>query len=101
MSSISEILRAAADTIEMVNPPQDQVLSVEITTRRKAVMVHIFLIDEFLRIVDLIKPDALLLEDGGHVSAVSDGVRWVYVPDNRAQVNEIITTCNLPVRVTE
>lgn len=98
MASIAEKLRNAANVLDSIAPNEEEVLSIGIGHKNRKVCVHIFSVDEFIRIAKETQADCLLYDDG-RISVVVDGVEWLYVADNKYEVNGICETLTLPMRV--
>ncbi len=98
MSTIAEKLRNAANVLDLVLPDEKEVLSIGIEHKQKRVCVHIYSVDEFTRIAKQTQADSLLY-DNLQVSVLVDGVEWLYVADNKYEVNNIIEALQLPMRV--
>ena len=98
MASIAEKLRNAANVLDLVAPDEKEVLSIGIEHKNRRVCVHIYSVDEFTRIAKETVAESLLYDDG-QVSVLVDGVEWLYVADNKYEVNNIIEALQLPVRV--
>lgn len=96
--TLAEKLRNAANVLDTVGPNEADVLSIDIEHKRKRVCVHLYGVDEFIRIAKQTQADMLMYDDG-QISVSVDGVEWLYCCDNRFETNNIIEQLSLPMRV--